>query len=105
MRRTSALLAVAGVLMTEPRGLHWGYSTGRAAGLRSGVLYPILSRLLEEGWLADGWEDPAEARRENRPPRRYYRLTDEGIQQLGGLLASSAADERAPVRQLGWSTP
>ncbi|WP_184810776.1 helix-turn-helix transcriptional regulator [Actinophytocola algeriensis] len=36
----------------------------------------MLSRLLEEGWLTDGWEDPTTIH--GRPPRRYYEITKLG---------------------------
>jgi PadR family transcriptional regulator PadR len=43
--------------MADPFGRHWGYELGKRAGLRSGIVYPALSRLLEDGWLNDGWEE------------------------------------------------
>jgi PadR family transcriptional regulator, regulatory protein PadR len=86
MKRTSALTKVAVALMQRPDQRHWGYELGKEAGLRSGILYPILRRLLEEGWLADGWEAPSDA--VGRPPRRYYRLTDTGRGELAAIAAS-----------------
>ena len=83
MRRTDTLTKIAAVLMRDPHGRHWGYDTSRAAGVRSGSLYPVLHRLLDAGWLTDGWETPGENK---RPPRRYYELTDEGRRELGALL-------------------
>jgi PadR family transcriptional regulator PadR len=94
MRKTHALVQVAVVLLEDPRGKHWGYDTGKKAGVRSGVLYPILGRLLDEGWVTDGWEDHQVAAAEGRPPRRYYRLTSLGIARLGALLAEAATDRR-----------
>jgi PadR family transcriptional regulator len=79
-------------LMSDQAGLHWGYDLSRRAGVRSGVLYPLLSRMLEEGWLTDGWETTEEAR--GRPPRRYYQLTDYGRRELGGLLDTAQLDPR-----------
>lgn len=78
MRRTEALRKVAAALMASPGGEHYGYPLAKAADVRSGVLYPILTRLLDEGWLADGWEDAAAARAQKRPPRRYYTITPAG---------------------------
>jgi PadR family transcriptional regulator PadR len=92
MRKTQALLRVALVLMADQGDQHWGYETGRRARVRSGVLYPILRRMLEEGWLIDGWEDPAEAY--GRPPRRYYELTDTGRRELGGIIESARSEGR-----------
>lgn len=63
--------------------------------LRSGVLYPILARMLSAGWLTDGWEDPVTVD-SGRPPRRYYQLTDRGRIELGAVV--SEARKRAPLR-------
>lgn len=84
MRKTRNLALVAMALMQEPNGRHWGYALSRFSGVRSGAMYPILTRLLEQGWLRDGWEDPA-AITEKRPPRRYYELTDAGRVELGAI--------------------
>jgi PadR family transcriptional regulator PadR len=93
VRKTHALVQVAIALMENPQGRQWGYDLTRRAGVRSGALYPILHRMLNEGWLTDGWEDspPGTAK---RPPRRYYELTDHGLAELGGLVASAQSDKR-----------
>ena len=93
MRRTYALIQVALALMENPTGQHWGYDLSRRAGVRSGVMYPILHRMLDEEWLEDGWEDPAQLGGK-RPPRRYYELTDEGRLALGGILQEARSDAR-----------
>jgi PadR family transcriptional regulator PadR len=91
VRRTYALVQVALVLMADASGRHWGYELSRHSGVRSGVMYPLLQRMLDEGWLADGWEDQPQA---GRPPRRYYELTDEGKIALGALVAEARHDAR-----------
>jgi PadR family transcriptional regulator PadR len=73
---------------------HWGYELSKQSGVRSGVMYPILQRMLDEGWLADGWEEPAKVDRVKRPPRRYYELTDAGKTALGALIADASRDPR-----------
>lgn len=93
MRRTHALVQVAIAMLDNPTGKHWGYQLSKASGVRSGVLYPILTRMLAEGWLVDGWED-AKVNKGKRPPRRYYELTDEGLLALGGVLATARDDAR-----------
>ncbi len=80
-------------LMTDPTGLHWGYGLSKQAGVRSGVLYPLLGRMLRERWLEDGWENPAEIV-DGRPPRRYYELTAKGKSELGAILAAASSDVR-----------
>ena len=94
MRRTYALLQVALVLMSDPTAQHWGYELSKQSGVRSGVMYPILSRMLDEGWLTDGWEPHAEIDGAKRPPRRYYELTAAGTAALGGLIANARSDVR-----------
>jgi len=93
MRRTHALIQVVLALMDEPLERHWGYELSKRSGVRSGVLYPILGRMLDEGWLEDGWEDPSEIET-SRPPRRYYRLTAEGTAALGAIRQEASTDNR-----------
>ncbi len=87
------MVHVATALMEAPNDRQWGYDLSRRAHVRSGALYPILHRMLDEGWLTDGWEEQAEGRRK-RPPRRYYKLTETGAAELGALLARARADVR-----------
>ncbi len=42
-----------------------------------GTLYPLLTRMKNAGWLVYRW-----AESKNGPPRKYYALTNEGVQQL-----------------------
>lgn len=93
MRKTHSLVQVALALMDEPCDRHWGYELMKRTGVRSGVLYPLLGRMLADGWLSNGWEDPEEIDG-RRPARRYYELTDKGRRELGGLIAEAAVDQR-----------
>lgn len=45
-----------------------------------GTLYPVLYRLERAGFVAVRWETPARG-----VPRKYYRLTDTGRQELARL--------------------
>jgi PadR family transcriptional regulator len=92
VRKTQALIQVVAALMADPWGKHWGYNLTKQSGVRSGVLYPILRRLLEEHWISDGWEDPAKT--DGRPPRRYYQLTELGHRELTALLESARDEAR-----------
>lgn len=60
----------------------------------------MLTRMLNEGWLADRWEDPPTTIREKRPPRRYYELTDDGRLALGAVLQEARTDTR--FTKLDW---
>lgn len=98
MRRTYALVQVAIALMADASGRHWGYELSKQSGVRSGVMYPALQRMLDQGWLADGWEDQAQTGRTKRPPRRYYVLTEAGKAALGAVIAEARRDARfAPL--------
>lgn len=91
MRKTHAVVQVAMALMDDPSGQHWGYDLSKQSGLRSGVMYPILHRLLDDGLLDDGWEEQGDRK---RPPRRYYVLTEKGVSELGALLSQARSDRR-----------
>jgi PadR family transcriptional regulator, regulatory protein PadR len=93
MRKTYSLVQLAIALMSDPSGKHWGYQLTKASGVRSGVMYPLLSRMLRDGWLEDGWED-ADPSKKKRPPRRYYTLTNEGRIQLGAVVQEARNDRR-----------
>jgi PadR family transcriptional regulator PadR len=45
-----------------------------------GTVYPLLTRLRGEGLVATTWQESVQG-----PPRRYYRLTDEGREALEGF--------------------
>lgn len=94
MRRTYALVQVALALMDDASGRHWGYELSKRSGVRSPVMYGILQRMLDEGWLTDGWEQQVQAGKAKRPPRRYYKLTDAGRIELGALIAEARRDGR-----------
>ncbi|CAN5437152.1 PadR family transcriptional regulator [soil metagenome] len=51
--------------------------TGDALRIEEGSLYPALHRLEKRGWVAAEW-----GLSENNRRAKYYRLTDEGRQQL-----------------------
>ena len=51
MKRTQPLLQISAALMDHADARHYGYGIIKVTGIRSGVLYPILHRMLDEGWL------------------------------------------------------
>jgi len=48
-----------------------------------GTLYPLLSRLKNEGDLDYQWQES-----KNGPPRKYYQLTDSGKKNLTQILST-----------------
>ncbi|HSF18055.1 MAG TPA: PadR family transcriptional regulator [Vicinamibacteria bacterium] len=82
------------VLEAVARGHHHGFQMMDVTGLPSGTVYPLLRRLEREGLVTARWEKTAVARREQRPPRRYYQLT------AAGEAMRVQALERFPVVEL-----
>ena len=80
------------VLQALAYGYHHGFDVMDATGLPSGTVYPILRRLEGEALVRARWEKPEIARREQRPPRRYYELTAAGE----ALLELALKRYRAP---------
>ena len=85
MRRLS-ITAVC-VLQAIADGFQYGFDIIDTTGLPSGTVYPILRRIEEEGLVRARWEKESEARREQRPARRYYELTPAGVTRLGEARA------------------
>lgn len=51
--------------------------------IAEGTTYPLLIRLKNMGLLSYRWEESTQG-----PPRKYYRITDLGREQLAGLDAA-----------------
>jgi DNA-binding PadR family transcriptional regulator len=68
----------AAVLLAVRHGHRYGFDVMDATGLPDGTVYPILRRLERRGVLEGAWEDEATAQADQRPPRRYYQLTEAG---------------------------
>ena len=74
------------VLQALVQGHHHGFDVMDATGLPSGTVYPILRRLDAEGLVRSRWEKEGVARREQRPPRRYYEITNAGHEMLAEAI-------------------
>jgi PadR family transcriptional regulator, regulatory protein PadR len=99
VKLTAPLERVLRVMTADPSAPHYGYDLMRAAKLASGTLYPMLARLQQDGLVDSEWE----AQREDaggRPPRKYYRLTAEGLRVARLELAQAASP--APARRAGF---
>ena len=79
------------VLEALAAGRHHGWDIMDATDLPSGTVYPILRRLEADGLARARWERETEARREQRPARRYYELTPAGVARLGDARAKFRA--------------
>ncbi|MFG1820624.1 PadR family transcriptional regulator [Kribbella sp. NPDC049174] len=93
MKITNALERVLRVLLDDPDARHWGYDLMKTAGLKSGTLYPLLSRLQDEGYVESRWEEPTGDR--PGPIRKYYVLTEDGQRFSRKVLATVSAGTAA----------
>lgn len=105
-RMTVQTQAVLAQFLATPTSDQYGLELGRAAGLQSGTIYPILARLEACGWIASAWEDVDEAA-VGRRARRYYHLTGEGERAARAALHSTAVrlnfgPSRGPVPREGF---
>jgi DNA-binding PadR family transcriptional regulator len=93
---TGPLERVLGAFLADPAAPRYGYDLMKAAGLPSGTLYPLLARLEGQKLVVSAWETPQE---EGERPRKYYKLTGEGIRIARLELAqASARRRRGPAR-------
>ena len=56
----------------------YGFSVMEMTGLPSGTVYPALRRLERDGHIRSQWERQSIADKEQRPPRKYYKVTRDG---------------------------
>lgn len=79
-------MGTVAVLHAVASGHAFGFDIIDATGLTSGTVYPALDRLEELGLLRSHWEDEDEARKQGRPPRRYFAVTAPGAHALAAAL-------------------
>lgn len=82
------------VLQAVARGHRFGFDIMEITGLPSGTVYPALRRLEASGYVSSDWEDAGQARRKQRPRRRYYVLTPSGREMLAQAEARFRAVEQ-----------
>ena len=80
-------LAAISVLHAVASGVHHGFDIIDDTGLPGGTVYPALSRMERDGLLRSSWQRVEEARAAKRPPRRYYRITADGVRVLNDAIA------------------
>ena len=66
------------ILATVSAGGRYGFDIMDLTGLPSGTVYPALRRLERASLLESHWEKEKLAFAEQRPARKYYRLTRRG---------------------------
>ncbi len=81
------------ILQAIDAGFVYGFSIMEMTGLPSGTVYPAMRRMEEDQLIRSRWERQAIADREQRPPRKYYQLTNTGRTTL------EASRKRYPLLQ------
>ena len=66
------------ILQAVDAGFVYGFSIMEMTGLPSGTVYPAMRRLERDDLIRSQWEKQSIADAEQRPPRKYYRLTATG---------------------------
>jgi PadR family transcriptional regulator len=70
------------ILQAVNAGYVYGFSIMEMTGLPSGTVYPAMRRLERDELIRSQWEQQSIADSEQRPPRKYYKLTRAGKQTL-----------------------
>jgi PadR family transcriptional regulator PadR len=66
------------ILQAVHAGYVYGFSVMEMTGLPSGTVYPAMRRLERDGLIRSHWEAQALADAEQRPPRKYYKISNAG---------------------------
>jgi DNA-binding PadR family transcriptional regulator len=79
------------ILQAVNAGYVYGFSVMEMTGLPSGTVYPAMRRLERDNLIRSQWEQQSIADAEQRPPRKYYKLT------RAGTLTLEASRKRYPL--------
>ena len=66
------------ILQALDAGFVYGFSIMEMTGLPSGTVYPAMRRLESDALIRSNWERQSIADAEQRPARKYYKLTTAG---------------------------
>lgn len=70
------------ILQAIASGFVYGFSIMEMTGLPSGTVYPAMRRLERDGLIRSQWEKQSIADAEQRPARKYYKVTAAGRETL-----------------------
>jgi DNA-binding PadR family transcriptional regulator len=79
------------ILQAVNAGFVYGFSIMEMTGLPSGTVYPAMRRLERDDLIRSHWEQQSIADAEQRPPRKYYKLT------RAGRLTLESSRKRYPL--------
>src|ERR1700739_3151960 len=75
----------ARILQAIHTGQVYGFSVMEMTGLPSGTVYPAMRRLERDGLIVSKWEQQSIADADQRPLRKYYKLTKARLQALEAI--------------------
>ena len=93
-RKVNLSFSGTAILQAVAHGYHYGFDIMDVTGLPSGTVYPALRRLEQAGLVVSKWEDEASARKDQRPARKYYELTNGGRETLSEAVGRYRGLER-----------
>jgi PadR family transcriptional regulator, regulatory protein PadR len=79
------------ILQALEAGFVYGFSIMEMTGLPSGTVYPAMRRLERDDLIRSHWERQSIADAEQRPARKYYKLT------VAGKTTLEASRKRYPL--------
>jgi PadR family transcriptional regulator PadR len=79
------------ILQAVHAGYIYGFSIMEMTGLPSGTVYPAMRRLERDDLIRSSWEQQSIADAEQRPPRKYYKIT------RAGKITLEASRKRYPL--------
>lgn len=75
------------ILLMINKRAYYGYEimnkldTWPVLSAKESTIYPLLRRLLKDGFLSSSWQETAKG----LPPRKYYTITDKGREYLEAM--------------------
>lgn len=89
------------ILQSIQVGHIYGLSVMEVTGLPGGTVYPAMRRLERDGLIVSRWEEQELADKEQRPARKYYRMTALGSRTLDALYTRyPLLQKMIPAQQL-----
>jgi DNA-binding MarR family transcriptional regulator len=95
VRITGAFVRTVWFFADNAQQRYCGADVMRALRLPSGTVYPLLTRMVDSGWLTRELEE-VDPKKVGRPAKRFYQLTPAGLKEARKLI-----NRQFPG--LGWS--
>lgn len=103
-RITGAFLEVMQIFVDQPNRKFTGAEIKRLCGRKAGTIYPLLSRLVARGWIQSQWEN-IDVEIEDRPPRRLYRATKDGVKSATAILMEKRRQQSSRTSKQAQADP